>query len=164
MHLKCHEGPQKKKTRRRVKCKEDKLEQCNLCRNYYANLYQHKQKIHRVGAPFLWGKGKVICDRCGRYISCKGNLSIHYSRCGKPKPKGGPFKCNLCDRMFSSAGHLKMHINGVHQKTREIACPHCDFKSVSRGNRLRHFRYSHPEEYEKCKVKATAPSEETRKS
>ena len=45
-----------------------------------------------------------------------------------------PFKCKLCDNSFSKKGHMKTHIELVHEKNKSFKCDNFDYScSIKSG-------------------------------
>lgn len=149
VHLRTHtEKPAGEKivAPQRLRKSTGKEHQCDICQKYYASLERHKSKEHGIAV----NKKTKFCEKCGLY---KAHFKAHYSRCGEPVAELAD--CHLCEKKFGDERRLKIHIFQTHDSTRDFACPHCDFKSVSVGHRLRHIKYSHPEELHKYQVPAS---------
>ncbi len=52
------------------------------------------------------GKPFTTCNICFKTFACKSALDIHY----RSHTKERPFKCDLCDRCFSTKGNMKQHM------------------------------------------------------
>lgn len=61
-----------------------------------------------VGLPFAASPGRLntTCKICFKTFACHSALEIHY----RSHTKERPFKCNLCDRGFSTKGNMKQHM------------------------------------------------------
>lgn len=53
------------------------------------------------------------------------------------------FKCDECDKMFSTKGNLKQHIKAVHNKIKDFKCEECDFVCSINGSLKRHIKMVH---------------------
>ena len=76
------------------------------------------------------------------------------------------FKCDLCDRIFSTKGSLKMHIKSVHDKIKDICCSDCDMKFLTNAHLQRHKSSVHDKiknyECELCGYKCSNNSDLTK--
>ncbi|KAF5298395.1 hypothetical protein FQR65_LT01173 [Abscondita terminalis] len=52
------------------------------------------------------GRGNTTCNICFKTFACNSALEIHY----RSHTKERPFKCNICDRGFSTKGNMKQHM------------------------------------------------------
>nr|UEK51600.1 spalt-like protein [Parasacculina yatsui] len=51
-------------------------------------------------------RGNTTCSICFKVFACQSALDIHY----RSHTKERPFKCNECDKAFSTKGNLKQHM------------------------------------------------------
>ena len=59
-----------------------------------------------AGLPFPAGKSSTTCQICLKTFACNSALEIHY----RSHTKERPFKCEVCDRGFSTKGNMKQHM------------------------------------------------------
>lgn len=59
-----------------------------------------------AGLPFPTGKSSTTCQICLKTFACNSALEIHY----RSHTKERPFKCEVCDRGFSTKGNMKQHM------------------------------------------------------
>lgn len=59
-----------------------------------------------AGLPFPTGKSSTTCRICMKTFACNSALEIHY----RSHTKERPFKCDVCDRGFSTKGNMKQHM------------------------------------------------------
>lgn len=59
-----------------------------------------------AGLPFSAGKSSTTCQICFKTFACNSALEIHY----RSHTKERPFKCDVCDRGFSTKGNMKQHM------------------------------------------------------
>ena len=59
-----------------------------------------------AGLPFHAGKSSTTCRICLKTFACNSALEIHY----RSHTKERPFKCDVCDRGFSTKGNMKQHM------------------------------------------------------
>ncbi|XP_074646729.1 sal-like protein 1 [Tubulanus polymorphus] len=73
--------------------------------------------FHHQGSPFSAGIGALdltsqmgekftTCNICLKTFACRSALDIHY----RSHTKERPFKCEVCDRGFSTRGNMKQHM------------------------------------------------------
>ncbi|KAI0215266.1 Homeotic protein spalt-major, partial [Lamellibrachia satsuma] len=48
----------------------------------------------------------TTCNICFKTFACKSALDIHY----RSHSNDRPFKCEACDRSFSTYGNMKQHL------------------------------------------------------
>ena len=58
----------------------------------------------------------------------------------QPKNWSEGFKCELCDRCYSSTNALKEHKQRVHQKLRRYQCEFCSHKAFKKSELARHLK------------------------
>ncbi|ESN99590.1 hypothetical protein HELRODRAFT_84278, partial [Helobdella robusta] len=51
-------------------------------------------------------KASAACPVCGKMFSCKSAVDIHL----RSHTKERPFRCEYCDRAFTTKGNLKQHV------------------------------------------------------
>lgn len=59
-----------------------------------------------AGLPFPSGRTSTTCRICLKTFACNSALEIHY----RSHTKERPFKCEVCDRGFSTKGNMKQHM------------------------------------------------------
>ncbi len=59
-----------------------------------------------AGLPFPAGRPNTTCRICLKTFACYSALEIHY----RSHTKERPFKCDFCDRGFSTKGNMKQHM------------------------------------------------------
>lgn len=59
-----------------------------------------------AGLPFPTGRTSTTCRICLKTFACNSALEIHY----RSHTKERPFKCDVCDRGFSTKGNMKQHM------------------------------------------------------
>ena len=77
-------------------------------------------------------KNKLKCDKCGKLLSTQRQLDSHMLNvCAKDN-----WSCHLCDKNFTSRGHLDTHIN----KCRKRKCPNCTFSCPNKKQLEEHIK------------------------
>jgi len=78
--------------------------------------------------------GDKTCTTCGKVFPTSGRLMAHMNVHKDDKEK--PFKCDVCEKGFSSAASLKnhklLHTGEVHK------CEYCEYTAVQKGNLKTH--------------------------
>lgn len=54
----------------------------------------------------MMGRSNTTCNICLKTFACNSALEIHY----RSHTKERPFKCDVCDRAFSTKGNMKQHM------------------------------------------------------
>lgn len=112
-------------------------EYCNKVFKFKHSLQAHL-RIHTNEKPFK-------CSQCEYASAIKANLSVHMR-----KHTGEKFSCEHCSFNCLSKGHLKVHVERVHQKIKQH-CRFCKKKYSDVKNLLKHIRESHDMEDGKVK-------------
>ncbi|XP_060726877.1 zinc finger protein ZFAT-like isoform X1 [Tachysurus vachellii] len=112
-------------------------EYCNKVFKFKHSLQAHL-RIHTNEKPFK-------CSQCDYASTIKANLSVHMR-----KHTGEKFSCEHCSFNCLSKGHLKVHVERVHQKIKQH-CRFCKKKYSDVKNLLKHIRESHDMEDGKVK-------------
>lgn len=112
-------------------------EYCNKVFKFKHSLQAHL-RIHTNEKPFK-------CNQCDYASAIKANLSVHMR-----KHTGEKFSCEHCSFTCLSKGHLKVHVERVHQKIKQH-CRFCKKKYSDIKNLLKHIRESHDMEDGKVK-------------
>ena len=89
---------------------------------------------------------------CGKHVNTYASLQLHMTRIHsneKLPPKEKTFKCDHCEKMFYSRGHLNEHINGVHNRgSRTVQCPVCHKGFNTEKRMKKHLFNAHKESAE----------------
>ncbi|CAG0881228.1 unnamed protein product [Cyprideis torosa] len=90
--------------------------QCKICGILCSTKYVLKNHMlkHEEGTP------KYQCDHCGQCFRQRCTFISHVKR---HRPKA--VNCSQCDKTFSSASTLRLHVQGVHQEARRYSCEIC---------------------------------------
>ncbi|CAL4066922.1 unnamed protein product, partial [Meganyctiphanes norvegica] len=62
--------------------------------------------INPLYMPPMPGRGNTTCHICFKTFACQSALEIHI----RSHTKERPYKCNFCDRGFSTKGNMKQHM------------------------------------------------------
>ena len=86
---------------------------------------------HSYSLPFsLNSRPNTTCHICGKTFACYSALEIHI----RSHTKERPFKCEICDRGFSTKGNMKQHM--LTHKIREIHPNFCSDPSTLNNTTL----------------------------
>ena len=50
------------------------------------------------------------------------------------------YNCDICGKTFRSQGDLKAHVNNVHQRTKELLCQRCNKSFASSKDKIEHYQ------------------------
>lgn len=112
-------------------------EYCNKVFKFKHSLQAHL-RIHTKEKPFK-------CPQCDYASAIKANLNVHMR-----KHTGEKFSCEHCSFTCLSKGHLKVHVERVHEKIKRH-CRFCKKKYSDIKNLLKHIREAHDMEDRKVK-------------
>ncbi|KAK2118107.1 hypothetical protein P7K49_004994 [Saguinus oedipus] len=95
-------------------------------------------RIHTNEKPYKW-------TQCSYASAIKANLNVHLR-----KHTGEKFACDYCSFTCLSKGHLKVHIERVHNKIKQH-CRFCKKKYSDVRNLIKHIRDAHDPQDKKVK-------------
>ena len=85
------------------------------------------------------------CGLCQKHFNSYSSLSVHQQNihgAGKSEEVGQKiFECLQCNRTFNTKGHLKEHVEGVHERDKQWNCPVCQ-KVFSTEKRMKKHLYT----------------------
>ena len=90
---------------------------------------------------------KSKCNLCDEELDQNG-LQIHYVTCHEKitSPTDGKqkkYKCDSCNKLFSTKKYVKMHVNAVHKGLRMYNCEPCGKSFSQAGDLKRHIHTIH---------------------
>ena len=117
--------------RRHLKISPYRCGVCGKTVNTYASLQLHQQRMHGMARvpPLLKEKGKEESQAEEDSQGEGGEEAL-------PKVQGRLFHCSLCSKSFVTKGHLKEHVDGVHDHSTVSNCPVCG-KAFNTEKRMR---------------------------
>ena len=65
----------------------------------------------------IGSKASAACPICGKMFSCKSAVDIHM----RSHTKERPFRCEYCDRAFTTKGNLKQHVGTNHHVVTRVS-------------------------------------------
>jgi DNA-directed RNA polymerase subunit RPC12/RpoP len=97
--------------------------------------------------PYTYQKnteGLFVCAICQE--TKKNQNTMHYHM--KRHEGHLPFQCSTCKKEFLHSQTLALHIAARHSKedAASLKCPCCNFKSLTKSNRIIHFMRAHCDE------------------
>ena len=110
---------------------------CDICgylNSQEAPVKRHKRDVHDKTYPH-------VCYICGKGFDKRQRLSDHLSRLhniGEPR-----FKCDMCNKAFSSNKDLEYHIQGIHLRNKLYQCEQCDKAVLTKRSLQKHIRTKH---------------------
>ena len=113
---------------------------CHLCQKVCGS--QTGLDFHVTTHLLGESNNKILkCDHCS-YTTFQGPyLKKHLAE--KHGIGEARFKCDICNRVFSSSGHLKNHREGVHLKNVKYKCNKCNYFAYCEVNLKGHKRTNH---------------------
>lgn len=112
---------------------------CDICHKYSQSPdalkihkrshFEQKRQINR----------NLICDKCAKSFASRTSLNDHTrSNCGKDFL----YRCDICDKRFSTAGILKTH-SLLHKDDTPFACDKCGKKFKIKAQYKTHIKMKH---------------------
>jgi len=108
----------------------DKCDYVTGSRTYFlAHKQRHKKTLEQC----------PVCKRKVKYL----NHHLNRGTCVKRKAS---IPCELCDKVFTDAYHVRRHVKVVHMKIKDIICDMCDYRTHSSFNLKLHRSKMHTKE------------------
>ena len=124
---------------------------CCKCGKFFMNtsgLRNHKKK-HRIEEGTLTVEKlerheskRICCEHCGKYFF----QPSHYARHMKGHKGIKEFKCDQCDKAYTSGTSLLQHIDVVHKGKKSFVCNECGHYFGRRGSLKAHILQIHSKE------------------
>lgn len=127
---------------------------CDQCGRGFGSpslLSTHHYKVHRDRKmdPLKKGCKYIQCSKCDKRVSERNYQAHVANNCFQ---EGVDMVCIVCERVLKTPKSLKAHMRSIHpDRENGETCPHCPVKPATAGNRIRHIKNTHPEEFEKLK-------------
>ena len=136
--------------------KRQELFKCNFCEKLFTkrNLKRHVETVHervRLSCDICESTfqrvdylkshmksmhSKSRCSFCGKTFMKEESLEVHKNKAHQDFDQK-LFKCHTCYIGFNSNGHLKTHVETIHNKIRKYKCDNCN-KSFKRTHHLKY--------------------------
>lgn len=113
--------------------------QCTSCEKYFStsnSLWVHRKTVHKKSWAYS-------CDRCGYGTDQESLYKEHLLKAGETHSE---FKCDACDKVFTTHQNLDKHTRLFHTVQ---TCRLCNKEYGNRNNFLRHMQRSHGKEKKK---------------
>ena len=115
----------------------------------------YKKRYTRTDSYLMnYSVNDKVCKLCSISISSKHSFKRHYDRCHQEGTEERPYKCDICHKLFLTAGNLYRHKDHVHEKREEHKCDLCE-KSYTELRSLRcHKQSEHGDKSDsrQCKI------------
>lgn len=127
-HRKSHREPKKY-----TENPETGLFHCDECGKGFNTKEKVQMHVRRHGDI------KCLCNMCGKWLSCLGNLRKHYKAVHLNQKN---LACPICDHRFTSSFRLRDHVNS-HKGIRAYACEICPTRFFNYSAVKRHMDTVH---------------------
>lgn len=107
---------------------------CHLCDKTFDHPGRYRQHMRRTHIPDIM---TFACDKCPKFFGSEKKMLQHASS-HRPVEQKKIHPCPDCDRTFSRAENVQLHIRRVHMKKREYVCEECGKALASKGALHRH--------------------------
>ena len=117
------------------------IEGCSQSSTVFKSYDQIKTHHYNVHAP----QAKKIhkCEYCGKDFTNSGNLAHHVKLVHNPEGEDlFSHVCRFCAKQFKSKKGMEKH-EMVHTNKKPEACPHCEFRCISKSSLRRHIAGVH---------------------
>ena len=124
---------------------------CGVVNGDSKQIIEHITKNHfEAVKKSMYGKPLDFqCQKCNVMFKTGGALGLH--QCGILPPRWtgdyfGAKRCHICEKAFKRRYDLLSHITKVHNKEKNFACAHCDYKASVPFLLTKHLRRMHSQQ------------------
>ncbi|KAI8045591.1 zinc finger protein weckle [Drosophila gunungcola] len=123
---------------------EPAIYKCSICSKPYKKPKAYKRHMEEVHNTAPQDLPQLECNQCGVSFSTVTQLHAHY-RSHLPAKLKPDNSCPHCEKIFTTPGTLKRHIDGVHKQIKPYVCDLCG-KSFNYITGLKDHKLVHTEE------------------
>ncbi|XP_016977550.1 zinc finger protein weckle [Drosophila rhopaloa] len=123
---------------------EPAIYKCSICNKPYKKPKAYKRHMEEVHNTVPKDLPQLECNQCGLSFSSVSQLHAHY-RSHLPAKVKPDNSCPHCEKVFTTPGTLKRHIDGVHKQIKPYVCDLCG-KSFNYITGLKDHKLVHTEE------------------
>ncbi len=119
---------------------------CHICGKTFKNAdscANHIKMVHERSYA-------VACEVCGQTLVSKDVLKRHMEKVHQ-KSSPARYKCDLCDKKYSTRSYLRIHVTRDHLQLSQFQCDCCEKAFGSKDTLKSHVRKVHEKKYQvKC--------------
>lgn len=117
-----------------IKLLKNKDVWCHLCDKTFDQPRRYRQHMRYKHIPDIM---PFACDQCPKFFASE-KKKLQHSASHRPVEQKKIHPCPECDRTFSRAENVNLHIRRVHMGVRSFVCEECGKALASKGALSRH--------------------------